>query len=183
MLDSARSSSLLPVAWLPAKVSSCEDEHSILFSAINERVWKAAHQKTAEATTELVATIGEPAGVVSRGLDCGDELKTQIRRLILVVACSGKKLIFRCGVELERCHRCVDRAFAKTRSAGVACASPDSSSCSRRSASSCQAASASGSTCASKLEMSRSAKRARSLLGSCRARDSRSRAEPFMSRG
>src|SRR5260370_12108081 len=92
--------------------------------------------------------------------------------LSLVKLAGGDQFRFSVRVETDALHRSADRAFRKTLAAGRPLTAAARSSSSRRSASSAQSPSALGSVSASRLEMSRSAKRARWRAGSCKTFDS-----------
>src|SRR5205823_9116681 len=108
----------------------------------------------------------------SRTADLGDELHAETTALSFIEPCRSQKLNFRFRVKDDTLHRRAARALRKTPAAALPLTFPARSSSKRRSASRTHTTSASASTSSSRLEMRRSARRARSRGESFRALDS-----------
>jgi len=140
-----RSAARPPVAWPAVKVRHGHDENSLRLDAIEQPVGKPWNEHPPEPMTKGATALrvfeNPPIGALNRG----DEIESEVLRLVLVVSSGREEFRLGLWMELDASHRSVERAFSKTWSAGTPDTFPDSSSSSLRSASCSQSFSASGS--------------------------------------
>src|SRR5712664_513521 len=153
-----------------------DDVNPLRLDAIHETVGKLRNEETPEPTPKRCAGTRKLRQSFVRALNSGDEVESEAFGFALVELSCRNELALGFGMKLDAPHRSVERAFLITFSAGIPAILPDLSSARRRSASWSQSFSTSASTCGSRLEMRRCARRARSLRGRRRAFDSSSRA-------
>jgi len=151
------------------------DEDSLRLDTVDQAVRKPGYEQTPESATEWATAIRELENPLVRAFDGSDEIQAEVLGLALEIPGGGDEFVLSFAMKLDTPHRSVERAFSKTSAAGIPRVLPDSSSSSLRSASSSQSLSASASESGSRLEIRRSARRARSFRGSLRAFDSSSR--------
>lgn len=124
-----------PIAGTSVKVRYGDDEDSLWLHAIEEAIGILWNEHPTKASTEESTALWVLHYPLIRPLNGRDEIQTKVLCLTLVVSSRRDQFSFRLGMELDACHRSVERALSKTRSAGTPDTLPDSSSSSLDSAS------------------------------------------------